>query len=288
MLKGKIKPYILITPIMIIILGIFVTGLIMGFIQSLGHFKAIGLNGFTLKYYKEVLTSKDFLSSLGFSFYISIVSSVIAVVLGILLSYSIFRIDSKRKTIDFMYKFPIIVPHIVAVLLVYNILVQNGILPRILYFIGLIKEPFQFPSLLYEKNGVGIIIAYLWKEVPFVAMVTYTILGNLSYNLSEVALNLGATNRQVFFHVFLPLIMPSVLSAFIIIFAFSFGAYEVPFLLGATSPKALSVKAFIEYSNPDLTNRPYAMVINMILTFLSFILVGLYQKTFELISKYKG
>src|SRR5699024_1972795 len=155
-----------------------------------------------------------------------------------------------------------------------------------LYFIGLIKEPFQFPSLLYEKKGVGIIIAYLWKEVPFVAMVTYTILGNLSYNLSEVALNLRATNRQVFFHVFLPLIMPSVLSAFIIIFAFSFGAYEVPFLLGATSPKALSVKAFIEYSNPDLTNRPYAMVINMILTFLSFILVGLYQKTFELISKY--
>lgn len=273
---------------MIIILGIFVTGLIMGFIQSLGHFKAIGFNGFTLKYYKEVLTSKDFLSSLGFSLYISIISSVIAVVLGILLSYSIFRINSKRKTIDSMYKFPIIVPHIVAVLLVYNILVQNGILPRILYFTGLIKEPFQFPSLLYEKNGVGIIIAYLWKEIPFVAMVTYTILGNLSYNLSEVALNLGATNRQVFFHVFLPLIMPSVLSAFIIIFAFSFGAYEVPFLLGPTSPKALSVKAFIEYSNPDLTNRPYAMVINMILTFLSFILVGFYQKTFELISEYKG
>lgn len=272
---------------MIIILGIFAIGLIMGFIQSLGHFKAVGLDGYTLKYYKEVLSSKDFLSSLGFSLYISLISSIIAIVLGVLLSYAILQIKSKYKMVDSMYKLPIIVPHIVAVLLVYNILAQGGILPRILYWVGLINEPTQFPSLLYEKNGVGIIIAYLWKEIPFVAMVTYTILSNISYKLSEVALNLGANRRQVFFHVLLPIIMPSILSSFIIIFAYSFGAYEVPFLLGPTYPKALPVKAFIEYNNPNLTNRPYAMVINMILTFLSFILVGLYQKTFELISKYE-
>ena len=51
-----------------------------------------------------------------------------------------------------------------------------------------------------------------------------------------------------------------------IIFAFSFGAYEVPFLLGPTTPNALPVKAYIEYSSPELFNRPYAMVINCILT----------------------
>ncbi len=260
----------------------------MGFIQSLGHFEAVGLHEYTLRYYKEVLNSKDFLSSLGFSLYTSLVSSIIAIVLGVLLSYSILKTKSNNGLVEAIYKLPIIVPHIVAVLLVYNILAQSGIFPRILYSIGLIKEPTQFPSLLHERNGVGIIIAYIWKEIPFVAMVTYTILSNLSYNLSEVALNLGATKRQVFFHVILPIIMPTVFSAFIIIFAFSFGAYEVPLLLGPTYPKALPVKAFIEYNNPDLTNRPYAMVINMILTFVSLFLVGVYYKTFELISKYKG
>ncbi|WP_200804901.1 ABC transporter permease [Anaerosalibacter sp. Marseille-P3206] len=273
---------------MIVILGIFASGLIMGFIQSLGHFEAVGLHEYTLRYYKEVLNSKDFLSSLGFSLYTSLVSSIIAIVLGVLLSYSILKTKSNNGLVEAIYKLPIIVPHIVAVLLVYNILAQSGIFPRILYSIGLIKEPTQFPSLLHERNGVGIIIAYIWKEIPFVAMVTYTILSNLSYNLSEVALNLGATKRQVFFHVILPIIMPTVFSAFIIIFAFSFGAYEVPLLLGPTYPKALPVKAFIEYNNPDLTNRPYAMVINMILTFVSLFLVGVYYKTFELISKYKG
>jgi putative spermidine/putrescine transport system permease protein len=282
------KPYILLLPIMIVILGIFASGLIMAFIQSLGHFEAVGLHEYTLRYYKEVLNSKDFLSSLGFSLYTSLVSSIIAIVLGVLLSYSIFKTKNNNRLVESIYKLPIIVPHIVAVLLVYNILAQSGILSRMLYSIGLIKEPTQFPSLLHERNGLGIIIAYAWKEIPFVAMVTYTILSNLSHNLSEVALNLGATKRQVFFHVILPIIMPTIFSSFIIIFAFSFGAYEVPFLLGPTYPKALPVKAFIEYNNPDLTNRPYAMVINMILTFVSIFLVWIYQKTFELISKYKG
>lgn len=89
-------------------------------------------------------------------------------------------------------------------------------------------------------------------------------------------------------NVIFPLIMPLVASSFIIIFAFSFGAFEVPYLLGPTSPKILPVKAYIEYTNPDLTHRPYTMVINMILTFYSLILVWLYSKTFKLISKYKS
>jgi len=273
-------------PVMTVIVGIFLVGLFMAFMQSLGYFKAIGLTEITLKYYKEVLTSQGFLASLGFSLYISIISSVIAVILGVLLAYSILISNRRNGIEEMIYKLPIVVPHIVAALLVYNILSQSGILPRLLYSIGIIEDQSQFPSLLYDKKGIGIIIAYLWKEIPFVAMVVYTILSNINDKLSDVAHNLGANNRQVFFHVLLPLIMPSVFSAFIIIFAFSFGAYELPFLLGPTTPKALPVKAYIEYTNPNLANRPYAMVINIILTFVSLILVWLYNKSFELISKY--
>lgn len=284
-MKDKLKPYILLLPVMIVIIGIFASSIIMGFLQSLGRFKIIGLTDFTLKYYKEVLGSKDFASSLGFSLYISLVSSIVSVVLGVLLSYSIFKSKSKRG-IEQIYKLPVVVPHIVSVLLMYNILSQSGILPRTLYMMGIIAEQTDFPSLLYEKNGAGIILSYMWKEIPFVAMVTYTILDNISYKLTEAAKNLGANDRQVFRYILLPLIAPTVFSTFIIIFAFSFGAYEVPLLLGPTTPQALPIKAFVEYSNPDLANRPYAMVINMILTFVSFVLVWLYHKSFALISKY--
>lgn len=258
----------------------------MGLIQSLGYFKAVGLAEFTLKYYKEVLTSKGFISSLRFSLYTSFTSSIMAVVCGVLLSYAILQIKGKKEIVESLYRIPIIVPHIVSVLLVYNILSQSGILPRILYETGLITDQSQFPSILYERNGIGVIIAYLWKEIPFVALTTYTILSKVSSKLSDVAGNLGANKRQIFFYILLPLIMPSVFSSFIIIFAFSFGAYEVPLLLGPTQPKALSVQAFIEYNNPVLANRPYAMVYNILITLIALILTWLYYKTFEKVYKY--
>ena len=285
--KEKVKPYLLLSPMLLILIGIFVTGIVLGLLQSFGYFKAIGLTDFTLKYYREVLMDSNFLSSLKFSLYTATVSSVIAVVLGVLLAYSIVQMKGKKETIELLYRVPIAVPHIVAALLMYNIFSQTGILPRILFEIGLIQDQAQFPSVLYEPNGVGIIAAYIWKEIPFVALTTYTVLSSVSKKLSYVAYNLGANKKQVFIYVLLPLIMPSVLSSFIIIFAFSFGAYELPLLLGPTQPNALAVQAFIEYSNPVLQNRPYAMVYNMLITLIAVILTWLYFKAFEKVFNYR-
>lgn len=278
----------MLAPMLVIILGVFASGLVMGFLQSLGHFSAIGMKEFTLKYYKEVLTDKTFISSLKFSLYISFVSSIMAVILGVLLAYSILQSKHRKGIEEIIYKLPIIVPHSVAALLVYNVLAQSGILSRVLFNIGILADQTQFPSLIFDKGGIGIITAYLWKEIPFIAMVVYSVLSNINDKLAQAALNLGANRRQVFWKILLPLIMPSILSSFIIIFAFSFGAFEVPYLLGPTTPKTLPVKAYIEYTNPDLTHRPYTMVINMILTFCSLLLVWLYSKSFKFISKYKG
>ena len=58
-----------------------------------------------------------------------------------------------KETVELLYRVPIAVPHIVAALLVYNIFSQTGILPRILFETGLIKDQDQFPSVLYEPNG---------------------------------------------------------------------------------------------------------------------------------------
>lgn len=275
-------------PAMIIILGIFVAGLTLGLLQSLGYFPAVGLREITLKYYKEVIMDEGFLSSLKFSLWIAFMSSLLSVVIGVLLAYSIVVSKYKKGLEEIVYKLPIIVPHAVAALLIYTLLSQSGILPRFLYSVGIIQEQFQFPALLFDRNGIGIIFAYVWKGTPFIAMVVYTVLSNINEKLQDVAMNLGANKRQVFLHVLLPLIMPSVLSSFIIIFAFSFGAFEVPYLLGPTNPRALPVKAFIEYTHPDWTNRPYTMTINMILTALSLLFIWIYHKTVKYISKYDG
>lgn len=277
----KLKPYVYIAPVLILLIGVFAYGIIIGVLQSFGYFPTVGMTELTLHYYKEVLTSKSFKNSLSFSLYVAFVSSIIAIILGVLLAYAIYKLKGKKTWIESIYQVPIAVPHIISALLVYSFFSQTGIIPRILYGVGLIDEIGQFPSLLYSKNGAGIIIAYLWKEIPFVALTTYAILGNMSEQLSNVAKNLGASSRQAFFHVILPLLFPTILSTFVIIFAFSFGAYEVPLLLGPTSPRVLAVQAYVEYTNPSFSNRPYAMVYNTLITVIALFLTWIYYRLFN-------
>lgn len=176
---------------------------------------------------------------------------------------------------------PIIIPHIVVVIIIFMIFSQSGIVSRILYNLGIINDSSDFIQLVSDKNGIGIILVYLWKGIPFVALTTYNILKNISNSLENVAINLGANKIQVFRYIVLPLAMPSIISSFIILFAFSFGSYEVPFLIGPSTPKALSVHAYITYSSSDLMQRPIAMGINTILSVVSIIILIIYNKIFE-------
>lgn len=284
-MKREVKPYILLLPAVIVLLGILTSGIVIALSQSLGYMPVIGLKELTLKYYVSIITDKGFLESLSFSLNISLLSSIAAVIIGVILAYSML-INKHRKSIEkILYILPIVVPHMIAAFLMFNILSQSGLLPRILYYLGILKEQSDFPSLIFDRYGAGIIITYLWKEIPFVAMVVYTFISNINKSLEDVAVNLGASRRKFFWYVILPLSWPSIISSFIIIFAFSFGAFEVPYLLGPTTPKTLPVKAFIEYSNPDIFNRPYAMALNVFLTIISLVIVWIYDKTLSLICR---
>ena len=172
---------------------------------------------------------------------------------------------------------PIIVPHVVVALFVVNIFSQNGILARICAALGLIADQQQFPMLIYDANGIGVILAYLWKEIPFIIYFVIALMASINGSLGEAAVNLGASRIKAFMKVTLPLCMNTILSSFLIVFVFALGAYELPFLLGATKPKALPILAYVEYTKPDLLARPYTMAINGIIIVISLLAaVGYY------------
>ncbi|MBP3905708.1 MAG: sugar ABC transporter permease, partial [Peptostreptococcaceae bacterium] len=65
------------------------------------------------------------------------------------------------------------------------------------------------------------------------------------------------------------------------------GSYEVPFLIGPSTPKTLSVLAYNNYISSDFNQKALSMVINMILSGISFILLIIYNKIFNKVYKYK-
>lgn len=287
-MRKKIIPYVLLVP-QIILSILFLIGLMTGIIQSLGVIPAFGLEEPTLKYYKEVLTRPDMLNSVLYSIKIAFVSASLATAGGVFFCAVLVMRGQTKGKIMRIVQLPIIVPHVVVALFIINIFAQNGILARIAHALGIIGEQQQFPAIVYNTHGVGIILAYLWKEIPFIIYFVIALMANINGNLGEAAVNLGAGKWKAFWKVTLPLCRNTILSGFLIIFVFALGAYELPFLLGTTTPKALPILAYQQYTHPDLRNRPYSMALNGIIIVISLISAVIYfrlmQKNVKSITK---
>lgn len=243
-------------------------------IQSLGYIPVFGLTDLTTKYYDKILHSSDFLSSLSVSLYLSLVSATAAAVLGVIIAAAL--ISLRKQTVLHIVRLPILVPHMVVAVFVVTLFSQTGLLARLCCAVGLIADPAQFPQLLYTESFAGVILAYLWKEIPFVAYFVLALMASVKDTLGQAAENLGASPLRSFFQVTLPLTMPAILNAYLIIFVFAFGGYELPALLGPTLPKALPVQAYLEFSSPDLLHRPYAMAANAVILMISCVMALLY------------
>lgn len=271
----KIVPYVLLIP-QILLTILFMIGLMTGITQSLGVIPAFGLEEPTLQYYKEVLLRPDMLESVLYSLKIAFVSATAATAGGVLVCAALTMNGRAEGFYARLIQLPIIVPHVVVALFVIHIFAQNGVLARLFYAAGFIGGQQEFPRIIYSESGLGVILAYAWKELPFIVYFILSLMANINGSLGEAARNLGAGKWQSFFKVTLPLCGHTILSGFLIIFVFALGAYELPALLGATLPKALPVLAYHQYIHPDLQNRPYAMALNGIIIILSLISALIY------------
>lgn len=271
------KPYLLIAPVFMIISLIMGLGIINAFLQSIGYMPHYGIKKITIEYYINIFTDKVFLKSLIFSFKICFISTFISVLSGVLLAY-MFLNEKLTKLRFAIMGLPILVPHIVVVTLIIAIFSNSGIISRILFNLNIINDIAKFPSLVWDKNGIGIIFVYVWKGIPFVFITAYNVLKQVDKRLLDVADDLGANKIQTFKYVIFPMIKHSVISSFLILFAFSFGSFEVPFLIGATTPKALPVLAYIKYSSIDMTQKATSMAINTVLSIVSIFILHVYSK----------
>ena len=263
----KLTPYLLLVP-QLLLGTVFITGIVIGITQSLGVIPIFKLYTPTLMYYKEILGREASIDGIVYSFKIAGISAILSILIGIFMCYILIN-TGRNGLINAIVKLPIIVPHTIVALMIVNVMSQNGLLARILFHLNIISDQSQFPLFINDAGGVGVILAYIWKEAPFVIYFVITLMAAISSNLGEAAINLGASRLTAFIKVSLPLCIGNILSAFLIIFVYALGAYELPQILGATQPKALPILSFIEFQKPDLRLRPYAMAYNGVLTVIS-------------------
>lgn len=285
--NNRFLPYLLIAPFLLLFALPLALSIFSMLKQSFSSMNGMELDGLTLKHYADVLKSGLFYSSLGYSTALAAVASFVSVCLGFAGAFLLAEDREDGITMNIL-RLPILIPHFTAAFMVFLLLSQSGLASRIMESLGLLSDIEEFPKLIFDPYGLGIIISYMWKEVPFCILFILPTLKLVGKGLGEAAYTLGAGRGQYMLQVALPSCRTSVVSLFIILLAYNFGSFEVPFLLGASYPKALGVLGYISYVSPDPGSRPYTMALNIIIAVMSGVLVLAYSRLVKKIKLLEG
>lgn len=277
-LSDRTKIFLLLLPAMFIIVVLFFGGLMIGLMRSFNYMPVIGLTEPDLSAYISVFTDREFYLSFLLTFHIAFTSTVISSILAIGAALLLRRSFVGRSVVNFLFQLNLTVPHLVGAIGMLYLFSQSGSFARLAHEFGMITRPSDFPALVFDPYAIGIILQYVWKEIPFIGVIVLANMQSIGEDYESVARSLGASKWQTFRYVLLPLIFPGVLSASVMVFAFTFGAYEIPAILGANFPAALPVLAYRKYTDVDLAARPEAMAMAIVIALLSAVMIYFYVR----------
>ncbi|MGZ9812260.1 ABC transporter permease subunit [Pseudoroseicyclus sp. H15] len=274
----KAPTYLLLAPVLLVLVPLFGGALVFGASRSLGHMPEIGMEGWSLAAWRSALGAPETWRALALSLWIAGVSTALSALLGTALALGLARPFRGAGLARLLVQVNLTLPHLLAGAGVLLLLSQSGLIARAAAALGWIDLPADFPPLVWDRAAIGVITAYGVKEVPFIALVTLSALTSLGAGPVEAARSHGATRWQALRHVTLPMLAPSIAGASAISFAFAFGAYELPALLGASHPLALPVLAWQKMTATSLAERPEAMALALLTALVAAALVGLAAK----------
>lgn len=280
--KILFSPWISLSPALFFVAILLGASLIYGVAESLGLMSVIGQNSISLDAYQNLLSGQgaagqEFWGSLGFSLWISISSTLISAMMAVLVAVWLSRQrNSANGNMDMLVlNWNLALPHLVWAVALMLFLSQSGLLARWAATLGWIQSPSEFPVLVRDRYGIGIILHYVTKEIPFLALIVLALLRSQPEGYEVVAENLGANRWQRLWYVTLPLIAPALISGSLLVFAFIFSSYQVPALLGVGYPRMLPVLALRFFTDPDLNSRADGMAISFVITLIVLVVAAI-------------
>ena len=233
---------------------------------------------FTLKNYREIWDQPIFGVLLQRSLFVSASVTFVTVILAFPVAYFVsFHVKPSHKSLWlFLITIPFWTSYLIRVFLWKVILGYNGVVNSGLMGIGLIDEPLTF--ILYNVNAVIITLAHAFA--PFAILPIFVALEKIDRSLLEACQDLGESKFATFFRVTLPLAMPGVVAAVLIVFIPTIGDYVTPELMGGAGGKLIAnmiQTQFLALNNAPL-GAALAIVAMLCVTAISLLFVFLNRR----------
>ena len=226
----------------------------------------------TLQNYKTSWGEPIYQTLMARSLKISIFVTVFTVLLAFPVAYYVsFHVRPERKSLwIFLITIPFWTSYLMRIFLWKVILGYNGVVNGSLLATGLIEQPLSF--ILYNQNAIVLTLGHAW--IPFAILPIYVALEKIDRSLLEAAEDLGDGAVRRFMRVTLPLAMPGVLAATVIVFIPTIGDYVTPRLVGGT--KGLMIANMIELQFKKANNAPLGAALALSAMFIVSVVAGLF------------
>lgn len=172
-----------------------------------------------------------------FTAWFAVVTTALSVCIGVVYAYAVWRADGPLATLLLsgvvVSLLTTLVVKLFAVLLMFS---PVGVFNDLVVGVGLVAEPLRLVN-----NETGAVLAQLYVVTPYAVLAVYSVLDGLDEQLIEAARDLGAGRVAAVRAVVFPHIVPGVVVAAAVSFAWSVGAYAAPLLVGSSGERTAGI-----------------------------------------------
>jgi len=217
------------------------------------------------------VSSPRALAAYRISFGASFIGAVLNVFFGFVVAWVLVRYSFPgKRLVDALVDLPFALPTAVAGIALTALYSEQGWIGRFLAPLG-VKVAF---------TPLGIIVALMFIGLPFVVRTVQPVLEDVDVALEEAAASLGASRRQTFLRVILPMVMPALLTGFALAFARGLGEYgSVVFISGNLPMRTEIVPLLIitRLEEYDYAGAASLAVVMLVASFCLLLIINLLQ-----------
>jgi spermidine/putrescine transport system permease protein len=207
-----------------------------------------------------------YLGIFGHSVRIALVVTAWCILLGYPLAYFISKRSPRwRDTLMLLVIIPFWTNFLVRTYALKQVLAAEGLTNNFLMGLGLIDAPLD---LLF--NEFAVVLGLVYGYLPFAVLPMYTSIEKFDHTLMEAASDLGAPPRRAFWRIMLPMTMPGVVAALVLVFVPVVGAFITPDIMGGG--KVEMIGTLINRQFGVARNWPFGSAISLVLMVL--VLIG--------------
>jgi putative spermidine/putrescine transport system permease protein len=275
--KLKLYPVLIKLLFGLLIVLPLVAGLSYALSYSLG-LSGLLSKGFTLDYWQKALTSQNLWVSFLYSLSIGLVSVVTSLCIAVSMALS-WNKSIQQGRLSYFIFLPLCFPATVMAFLVLQWLSASGWFSRIAFELGFIHSLNDFPNVVRDFYGIGIIFCSVLLITPFFTILMSNIYRNENLlELEKLSKTLGASSRKTLRRVTLPILFKKSKMTLLLFVIFVMSSYEVPLILGRQYPQMVSVAIVQKIQKFNLDDIPLGFAMSVLYVLLVILVLVVFGK----------